>query len=300
MFQYYKPEEKFALAHIAKRIDTLEGANWHGYHGGDILEPHLNRGIRNGRKLNDYQWYPIYRQVVTGYPTFLELVHFNGTWDSSLKNNEWSMPAWNAASWEGWKPTCGLAYWNTVDEDWKRTTRKVGTIQYTDPESAIYCQLIDENQINTPEVPMMKILMITNPRRANFYAVKRFVEKLRYILIEKLCYGFAWGLPSRINDPRYPVVGVDKRFEEHHRITFKDEDGESREVIITRLAATWAAAGMILMPVPDGEIAPAFISKSYRRKLLKREKLMEQFLTPITQLTSLDSIAAEKSLFADQ
>jgi hypothetical protein len=34
---------------------------------------------------------------------------------------------------------------------------------------------------------------------------------------------------------------------------------------------------MILMPVPDGEIAPAFISKSYRRKLLKREKLMEQF-----------------------
>jgi hypothetical protein len=81
-------------------------------------------------------------------------------------------------------------------------------------------------------------------------------------------------------------VGVDKRFEEHHRITFKDEDDESREVIITRLAATWAAAGMILMPVPDGEIAPAFISKSYRRKLLKREKLMEQFLTPITPLTS--------------
>ena len=40
MFQYYKPEEKFALAQIAKRIDTLEGANWHGYHGGDILENH--------------------------------------------------------------------------------------------------------------------------------------------------------------------------------------------------------------------------------------------------------------------
>ena len=60
--------------------------------------------------------------------------------------------------------------------------------------------------------------------------------------------------------------------------TKEDEDDESREVIITRLAATWAAAGMILMPVPDGEIAPAFISKSYRRKLLKREKLMEQFI----------------------
>ena len=300
MFQYYKPEEKFALAQVTKRIDTLEGANWHGYHGGDILEPHLNRGIRNGRKLNDYQWYPIYRQIVTGYPTFLELVHFNGTWDSNLKNDEWRIPAWNAASWEGWKPACGLAFWNTVDEDWKRTTRKVGTIQYTDPDSAIYCQLIDENQINTPEVPMMKILMIRNPRRANFYALKRFVEKLRYILIEKLCYGFAWGLPSRINDPRYPIVGVDKRFEEHHRMTFEDEDGETREVVITRLAATWAAAGMILMPVPDGEIAPAFISKSYRRKLLKREKIMEQFLTPITPPTSLDSIAAGKVLHANQ
>ena len=190
------------------------------------------------------------------------------------------LPAWNAASWEGFKPAYGLAYWNTV-ENFRRTTRKVGTIQFTCPHTGIYCQLIDENQINTPEVPMMKILMIRNPRRANFYAVKRFVEKLRFILIEKLKYDMAWGLPLRIDDGRYSVVGVDKRFEEHHRITFKDEDDESREVIITRLAATWAAAGMILKPVPDGEIAPAFISKSYRRKLLKREKLMAQFLNSI-------------------
>ena len=147
---------------------------------------------------------------------------------------------------------------------------------------------------------MMKILMIRNPRRANFYALKRFVEKLRFILIEKLKYDMAWGLPLRINDSRYPVTGVDKRFKEHHRMTYKAESGETKEVIITRLAATWAAAGMILMPVPDGEIAPAFISKSYRRKLLKREKIMEQFLTPITPSTSNDSIASGKSLHANQ
>ena len=281
MFQYYKPEERLALEQIAERIDTLEGANWNGYHGGDILEPHLHRGIRNGLKLNDYKWYPLYRQIVTGYPAFLELIHFNGTWDSNLKNDEWRMPAWNAASWEGLKPAYGLAYWNTVDENWKRTTRKVGTIQYTDPESAIYCQLIDENQINTPEVPMMKILMIHNPRKPNPYGVKRFVEKLRFILIEKLKYDMAWGLPLTINDSRYPMIGLDNRFEEHHRMTYKTESRETKEVIITRLAATWAAAGMMLMPVPDGEIAPAFISKSYRRKLLKREKLMAQFLNSI-------------------
>tara|TARA_B100001013_G_C24378327_1_gene351049 strand:+ start:296 stop:475 length:180 start_codon:yes stop_codon:yes gene_type:complete len=59
MFQYYKPEERFALEQIAERIDTLEGADWYGYHGADFLEPHLYRGIRNGRKLNDYQWYPL-------------------------------------------------------------------------------------------------------------------------------------------------------------------------------------------------------------------------------------------------
>ncbi|MDB4808085.1 hypothetical protein OAH51_01360, partial [Verrucomicrobia bacterium] len=87
---------------------------------------------------------------------------------------------------------------------------------------------------------------------------------------------------SRINDPRYPIVGVDKRFEEHHRMTYETESGQTKDVIISRLAATWAAAGMILMPVPDGEIAPAFISKSYRRKLLKREKLMAQFLSEST------------------
>ena len=70
MFQYYKPEERVALEQIAERIDTLEGANWHGYQGADILEPHLHRGIRNGRRLNDYQWYPLYREVVEGYPVF--------------------------------------------------------------------------------------------------------------------------------------------------------------------------------------------------------------------------------------
>ena len=127
----------------------------------------------------------------------------------------------------------------------------------------------------------MKILMIHNPRKANPYGVKRFVEKLRFILIEKLKYDMAWGLPLRIDDRRYSVVGVDKRFKEHHRMTYETESGETKEFIISRLAATWAAAGMILMPVPDGEIAPAFISKSFRRKLLKREKLMAQFLNSI-------------------
>ena len=74
--------------------------------------------------------------------------------------------------------------------------------------------------------------------------VKRFVEKLRFILIEKLKYDMAWGLPLRIDDRRYSVVGVDKRFEEHHRMTYKTESGETKEVvIITRLAATWAADG---------------------------------------------------------
>ena len=175
------------------------------------------------------------------------------------------------------KPAYGLAYWNTV-ENFRRTTRKVGTIQYTDPHTGIYCQLIDENQINTPEVPMMKILVIRNPQRANFYALKRFVEKLRFILIEKLKYDMAWGLPLRIDDRRYSVVGVDKRFEEHHRMIYETESGETKEFIISRLTATWEAAGMVLMPVPDGEIAPSFISKSYRRKLLKREKLMAQFI----------------------
>ncbi|MDP6678427.1 MAG: hypothetical protein QGG72_05970, partial [Verrucomicrobiota bacterium] len=98
----------------------------------------------------------------------------------------------------------------------------------------------------------------------------------------------------------YPIVGVDKRFEEHHRMTFEDEDGETREVVITRLTATWEAAGMVLMPVPDGEIAPAFISKSYRRKLLKREKLMEQFLTPITPPTSRESNFVYRGLLANE
>ena len=51
------------------------------------------------------------------------------------------------------------------------------------------------------------------------------------------------------------------------------------EVIISRLAATWAAAGMVLMPTPDDEIAPAFISRDYAKIIITRNgKFMEQFL----------------------
>ena len=39
---------------------------------------------------------------------------------------------------------------------------------------------------------------------------------------------------------------------------FEDEDGETREVTVSRLAATWEAAGMILMPVPDYLIGTVF------------------------------------------
>ena len=94
----------------------------------------------------------------------------------------------------------------------------------------------------------------------------------------------AWGLPLTINDSRYPVIGgVDKRFEKHHRITYATESGETKEVVISRLTATWIASDMILIPTPDDEIAPAFISKSYRRKLLKREKLTAYFLTKLSE-----------------
>ena len=132
---------------------------------------------------------------------------------------------------------------------------------------------------------MIKILMIHNPKKANPYGLRRFVKNLRFILIEKRGYDFAWGCPLEVDDPRYPVVGVDKRFEMHRELTFADEDGETHKVIVSRLAATWEAAGMILMPVPDDLIGSAFCSDKYRAHLLKKNKFMEQFLAPITPLT---------------
>ena len=60
-------------------------------------------------------------------------------------------------------------------------------------------------------------------------------------------------------------------------MTFEDEDGETREVNVTRLAATWESAGMILMPVPDDLIGVAFYSDKYRDHLLKKSKFMEKF-----------------------
>ena len=87
-----------------------------------------------------------------------------------------------------------------------------------------------------------------------------------------------------VNDPRYPINGTDKRFKKRRKMTFEDEDGETREVTVTRLAATWEAAGMILMPVPDDLIGAAFCSDKYRAHLLKKNKFMNQFLAPITPL----------------
>lgn len=89
---YFTSTERLALEQVALRIDTLEGANWHGYHGADILEPHLHRGIRNGRKLTDCQWYQLYRELVEDYPTFLDLRRFDNKWDSSIKKSDWMRP----------------------------------------------------------------------------------------------------------------------------------------------------------------------------------------------------------------
>jgi hypothetical protein len=83
--EYFTSAERLALEQIALRIDTLEGANWHCYPEADILEPHLHRGIRNGRKLTNYQWYPLYRKLIEDYPTFLNLRRFDNKWDSTLK-----------------------------------------------------------------------------------------------------------------------------------------------------------------------------------------------------------------------
>ena len=229
-------------------------------------------------------WYIGYRDLVAAYPTFLHLEHFDG-WKLGMPPPEWTTPLFNAAAYEGFVSMHGLAYWNSVDEDGKRFTKKVATLQLTCPKNGIYCQLIDVSETDAPEVPMIKILMIHNPKKANPYGLRRFVKNLRFILIEKRGYDFAWGCPLEVDDLRYPVVGVDKRFIMHRELTFADEDGETHKVIVSRLAATWEAAGMILMPVPDDLIGAAFCSDKYRAHLLKKNKFMNQFLAPITPLT---------------
>ena len=282
--KFFDEKERFALEQVAERINNLQNADWNSYHGSDFLEPEIFRPIRNGRRISELDWYLGYRDLVAAYPAFLELVHFDG-WKMGMPLSDWVNPLFNAAAYEGFVSKHGLAYWNSSDEDGKRFTKKVATLQLTCPKSEIYCHLIDVSETDEPEVPMIKILMIHNPKKANPYGLRRFVKNLRFILIEKLGYEFAWGCPLEVNDPRYPVVGVDKRFEMHRELTFADVDGETHKVIVSRLAATWEAAGMILMPVPDDLIGSAFCSDKYRAHLLKKDKFMNQFLAPITPRT---------------
>ena len=282
--KFFQESERFALEQVAESINKLQGADWNNFHGSDFLEPEIFRPIRNGRRISELDWYLGYRDLVAAYPAFLELVHFDG-WKMGMPLSDWVNPLFNAAAYEGFVSKHGLAYWNSIDENGKRFTKKVATLQLTCPKSEIYCQLIEVSETDAPEVPMIKILMIHNPKKANPYGLRRFVKNLRFILIEKRGYDFAWGCPLEVDDPRYPVVGVDKRFEMHRELTFADEDGETHKVIVSRLAATWEAAGMILMPVPDDLIGSAFCSDKYRAHLLKKNKFMNQFLAPITPLT---------------
>ncbi len=297
--KFFEEKERFALEQVAERINNLQNADWHGYHGSDFLEPEIFRPIRNGRRISELDWYLGYRDLVTAYPTFLHLEHFDG-WKIGMPLSDWTTPLFNAAAYEGIVSTYGLAYWNSVDEDGKRTTRKVATMQLTCPNSEIYCQLIDVSETDEPEVPMIKILMIHNPKKTNAYGLKRFVKRRRFILFEKRGYDFAGGCSLEGDDPRYEINGVDKRFKKHHEMIFEDEEGKCRKVIVTRLAATWEASGMILMPVPDDLIGAAFYSDKYRDHLLKKNKFMEQFLAPVTPSTSNDSIASGKVLHANQ
>ena len=49
----------------------------------------------------------------------------------------------------------------------------------------ICCQLIDVSETDSPEVPMVKILTIHNPKKANHCGLRRLLKKFRFILIEK-------------------------------------------------------------------------------------------------------------------
>jgi len=257
------------LEQVAERINKLQGADWNNFHGSDFLKPEIFRPIRNGRKISEFDWYLGYRDLVAVYPAFLELVHFEG-WKMGMPLSDWTTLPFNATAYEGFVSTYGLAYWNSVDEDGKRFTKKVATLQLACPKSEIYCQLIDVSETDSPEVLMVKILMIHNPKKANPYGHRRFVKNLRFILIKKRGYDFAWGCPLEVDDPRYPVVGADKRFKINRELTFADQAGGTRKVIVSRLAASWEVAGMILMPVPDDLIGAAFCSDNYRADLLKK------------------------------
>ena len=274
--KFFDEKDRFALEQVAERINKLQGADWNNFHGSDFLEPEIFRPIRNGRRISELDWYLGYRDLVAAYPAFLELVHFDG-WKMGMPLSDWVNPLFNAAAYEGFVSKHGLAYWISIYEDGKRFTKKVSTLQLTCPKSEIYCQLIDVSETDAPEVPMIKILMIHNPKKANPYGLRRFVKNLRFILIEKRGYDFAWGCPLEVDDPRYPVNGTDKRFKKRRKMIFEYEDGETREVTVSRLAATWEAAGMILMPVPNDLIGAAFCSDKYRDHLLIKNKFMNQF-----------------------
>ena len=76
--KFFQESERFALEQVAERINKLQGADWHGYHGSDFLKPHIYRPIRNGRRICDLDWYIGYRDLVAAYPTFLHLEHYDG------------------------------------------------------------------------------------------------------------------------------------------------------------------------------------------------------------------------------
>ena len=143
--EFFDQNERFTLEQVAERINKLQGSDWHGYQGCDILKSHIYRPIRNGRRISDLDWYIGHRDLVAAYPTFLHLEHYDG-WKLGMPLPEWTTPLFNAAAYEGFVSTYGLAYWNSVDEDGKRFTKKVATLQLACPKSGIYCQLIDVSE----------------------------------------------------------------------------------------------------------------------------------------------------------
>ena len=282
---FYERSEEKAVMELAERVKE-SGGEWggwgfeqiqnpaarkfdSGFNSFDIFAPKIS-GMGNPYKMNQFQIYGQFRDLLESYPAFILLGEYKPL---SHALNEWDNKLVDAS----YEARMGVRIAESTLNHYrqgKRNSEPLKTVKIVNEENGINAEVVDARAVN-PELndPILKILYIRNPGPPSPGAVRLFLWKLYEIAMVTCGYDLTFGHPSTMEQEDRPHNSEkDQRFKIRRRVEIKYGD-ESHKYKISNLAQYWWLQGFDMFPSPEepSDICVGWISENSLAKRLAGE-----------------------------
>ena len=278
---YFNDSEKQAIEMLAARIRGSFLGEFMNWTSEEILQPNQKRftvnydrfvyqpnlipGVPSVEYLDEIERFKSYREMLSSYDPFIEINGFGidlpteitTAWMRNLEDNVGGL---DFELLRGWG-------WRNYMEGSKRAIKPVGLILVRSKAIGIRAELMDSSEIDNEEPAAMKILFIHSPGRVAPYSVRRFVAKLKELIIDRsdyqICYGHAADCDQGPNY-KHNALGADKRFKKYGTMELEIEE-KTVQFEVSRLTRYWGLQGFDIFPSPENTgLAVGFYSAEFR------------------------------------